>query len=59
MSKFRNGVEKCSFEWHQEPKRKFRPLKHVCALESDHKNRHVCMCGVGKLKARRASQETK
>jgi hypothetical protein len=50
--KFPNGVEKCVFEWYQEPKRKFRPLMHVCGLEFEHKGRHVCICGVGKLRER-------
>lgn len=43
-----NAVPKCKTEWKE--KKKWRPTTHVCALEEAHLNRHICRCGLGRLK---------
>jgi hypothetical protein len=46
--RFSDGVECCTFEWSIPSK--FRPVTHVCALELNHRNCHVCRCGISRLK---------
>jgi hypothetical protein len=52
---FKDGVRRCEFEWRNAAR--FRPITHVCALEHEHLNRHVCRCGKSKVERKRSKKE--